>query len=74
LGLLPPRRSGAETCGGGPGSIKVDDLAVEAVLMQVTAGRLDPACRASAAGLPRLEPGARISRSIVLSVASSSVA
>ena len=38
-----PRRSGGEACGGGPGSVDVDDLAVEAVLVQVAARRLDPA-------------------------------
>jgi hypothetical protein len=54
--FLPRRYSGAGTCGGGPGSVDVDNLAVEPVLVQVAGRRLDPACGRHAAGSPRLEP------------------
>ncbi|TVZ07333.1 hypothetical protein EAS64_08615 [Trebonia kvetii] len=51
------RLSGAGTCGGGPGSDDVDDLAIEPVLMQVARRRLDPPCGSYAAGFPRLGAG-----------------
>lgn len=41
----------------GLGPVDVDNLAVEAVLMQVASWCLDPPCGRHAAGLPRLEAG-----------------
>jgi hypothetical protein len=74
FGFCRPRRSGGGACGGGPGSVDVGDLAVEAVLVQIAAGRLDPARGSYAPAFQGSNPAARISRSTVFSASSSSVA
>ena len=55
--LLSEWRLCGRICSGGLGSVDVDELAVEAVLMKVASGCLDPARGRHAAGLPRLEAG-----------------
>src|SRR6266699_1939623 len=49
--------SRGRTCRGGLGSVDVDNLAVEAVLVEVASGCLNPARGRHAARLPRLEAG-----------------